>query len=300
MLQVIPQLLLGLPNCSTWLTDGRSTVIYKTLAASLPDVGKFVAVPLLLYLRQGEQHIRDADGGQEVLKPGQLLYLPRDVYVVSDFVPAGGRPLEALLFFIDDGLMDRFLRSQRATPLPADEIPAAAEESARTLSAGPQVVAFMDALQQVYATGDGGSASAALLELKVLELLHLLSAQTDGRAWIDSLAAARRGPRSAIADTMLRYASHGLTVADYAALARRSVSSFGRDFRRLYGQTPLEWLTAQRLDAAQTALAQGSSVTEAGLAAGYSNVSHFIRAYKRRFGDTPKRAQQQAGGVRAG
>ena len=210
----------------------------------------------------------------------------------------GGRPLEALLFFIDDGLMDRFLRSQRATPLPADEIPAAAEESARTLSAGPQVVAFMDALQQVYA--DGATADAALLELKVLELLHLLSAQVDGRAWIDGLAAARRGPRPAIADTMRRYASHGLTVADYAALARRSVSSFGRDFRRLYGQTPLQWLTAQRLDAAQTALAQGSSVTEAGLVAGYSNVSHFIRAYKRRFGDTPKRAQQQTGGVRAG
>ena len=293
MLQIIPERLLGLPNCHTLLSDGRSLVMHKTLDESLPNIGKFVAVPLLLYLRQGEQHVLHADGGEHRLGPHELLFLPRDVYVVSDFVPVGNQPLDALLFFIDDRLMSHFLQGRQlpvGAAQPATEATVAGTQGAHILSSSPAVRAFMDALLLVYGSG---CADPALLEVKVLELLHLLAHQPDGRAWLDAVAAALQRPRPAIADVMRQYAAHPLSVREYAALARRSVSTFTRDFRRLHGVTPLQWLTLRRLETAQDALRLGSSVTEAGLAAGYSNVSHFIRAYKRQFGDTPRRSLQE-------
>jgi len=56
------------------------------------------------------------------------------------------------------------------------------------------------------------------------------------------------------------------------------------------GTTPMRWLWQQRLAASHRALAQGrmNSVTEAAMSFGFSDVSHFSRAFKAAFGRSPK------------
>ncbi len=60
------------------------------------------------------------------------------------------------------------------------------------------------------------------------------------------------------------------------------------------GTTPMRWLWQQRLAASNRALAEGriKSVTDASLSFGFSDVSHFSRAFKMAFG-TPPRALKQ-------
>jgi len=62
---------------------------------------------------------------------------------------------------------------------------------------------------------------------------------------------------------------------------------FARVFRELTGKPPHHYLIEVRLTRAMQFLRRGASVTEACFAAGFSNLSHFIRLFRRRFGILP-------------
>jgi AraC-like DNA-binding protein len=55
-------------------------------------------------------------------------------------------------------------------------------------------------------------------------------------------------------------------------------------FQRVYDMTPFEYLRAHRLEKARDMLSRNrANVTEAAFAAGYSSLSHFTKAFVRRF-----------------
>ena len=74
------------------------------------------------------------------------------------------------------------------------------------------------------------------------------------------------------------------------ALARSvgmSTFQFARVFRALVGFPPHLYLLNLRYQAALQMLREGASVTEACFHSGFSNLSHFTREFKRRFGHRP-------------
>jgi AraC-like DNA-binding protein len=65
-----------------------------------------------------------------------------------------------------------------------------------------------------------------------------------------------------------------------------------RTLHRLFsveGTTPIRWLWQQRLAASYKALAEGRvrQVTDAALSFGFTDISHFSRAFKKQFGCSP-------------
>ena len=68
----------------------------------------------------------------------------------------------------------------------------------------------------------------------------------------------------------------------------RSRSQISRVFRQSTGSPLLEYVTIKRLLAAQTMLQRGVSASEACIACGFSDYSSFFRAYRARFGHSPK------------
>ena len=78
-------------------------------------------------------------------------------------------------------------------------------------------------------------------------------------------------------------------IAHYAALCNMSEASLRRLFREYTGASPIEYRNSLRLAQAQNMLESGEyNVSEAAYRAGFSNLSFFIRLYKRKFGHTPK------------
>lgn len=77
-----------------------------------------------------------------------------------------------------------------------------------------------------------------------------------------------------------------------SALARQvhmSESSLKRAFRKAYGMSIFSFFRAHRLEHAKSLLSRGEmNVTEVAFCVGYSNHSHFSRAFKRHFGISPK------------
>lgn len=80
------------------------------------------------------------------------------------------------------------------------------------------------------------------------------------------------------------------SVAYYASLCDMSEVSFRRLFREYTGQSPIDYRNDLRLTHAQKRLSGGEyNVTEAAESVGFSNLSFFIRLYKKKFGYTPKK-----------
>ena len=79
-----------------------------------------------------------------------------------------------------------------------------------------------------------------------------------------------------------------LQVEDFAKLCAMSLSSFKRHFQKTYKAPPAKWLTKQRLEYART-LVMNSDLPVADIcdASGYRDVSSFVRAFRRNFGQTP-------------
>ena len=61
-------------------------------------------------------------------------------------------------------------------------------------------------------------------------------------------------------------------------------------FKQVYGDSVFSFLFDYKMEVARQLLATGSyNVNEVGLKVGYSTASHFIAAFKKKFGITPKK-----------
>lgn len=78
-----------------------------------------------------------------------------------------------------------------------------------------------------------------------------------------------------------------LTLRELAGAARLSTYHFARVFRELTGLPPHRYLTAVRLRHAANLLNRGASVTHTCYEVGFGSLSHFITAFRRRFGIVP-------------
>ena len=68
-----------------------------------------------------------------------------------------------------------------------------------------------------------------------------------------------------------------------------SVFLFARVFRELVGMSPHRYLVHRRLDRARDLLRSGMSVTDVCYAAGFNNLSHFIKSFRAHFGMLPSK-----------
>jgi AraC-like DNA-binding protein len=84
-----------------------------------------------------------------------------------------------------------------------------------------------------------------------------------------------------------------LTVRDLAEAVSMSESGFAHLFKATTGVSPLQFLKQMRLEHARKSLLGGSNVSEAANSAGYASLSHFIREFRRHFGESPKAYAQR-------
>ena len=281
---LIPQALDSLSDAHRVLSEGEAAIYHKLICGNMRDIEFYTSAPCLAFVLRGRETFTTHDHDEIILNSHEMLFMPRHLYMISDFVNDEG-PLEAFLFFFDPAVIDEFLRSPRQ-----NHTSRAQNTPPYKIRANDAISAYMLALHKVYRDIDG---TAALLRLKLLELLHLIDALDDSARLRGFLTAARSGAaRRNIGHLMKDPRLYRLNIRDFAELSGRSLSSFTRDFKRLYGTTPGQWLINARLERAYQLINEtDKSVTEISLDVGYENISHFISAYKVKYGLTPKKSR---------
>jgi len=82
---------------------------------------------------------------------------------------------------------------------------------------------------------------------------------------------------------------YNLKVEEFARLCGRSVSTFKREFKKLYNTTPGKWLLKKRLDLASNLMLNTDfTIQQICYDCGFESDSHFVRSFKNQFGNTPK------------
>ncbi len=277
---LIPDGLFDFEDAQTVMAQRGAGIFRKFIQKDMLGVEFFTNAPCLAYVARGQETFYDFDGNETRVGMGDMLMMPRHHHMISDFTNADG-PLEAWLFLFNDQIIDEFLKAtslngaQQAPSMPS------------LFSGRPSLTAYVAALHEVYV---GLDVPFALMKAKLLELLLLLDLHDDqhqlSRFLLNTDSA--KGRRN-IKQLMLRHSDSRLTVADYACLSGRSLSSFQRDFKRAYGMTPGAWLRETKL-AKGKELVESSTLSIAAVAqqVGYADASHFIKDFRRSFGETPK------------
>jgi AraC-like DNA-binding protein len=94
--------------------------------------------------------------------------------------------------------------------------------------------------------------------------------------------------RDLLADVRCANAS----IAEAAREASLSSFHFIRRFEAVFGETPHQFRTRERLTAAQRLLARGHSVTDVCLDVGFNSLGSFSALFARKLGISPRRYQQ--------
>ncbi|AZE64919.1 transcriptional regulator, AraC family [Pseudomonas synxantha] len=80
-----------------------------------------------------------------------------------------------------------------------------------------------------------------------------------------------------------------ITLDEMADHAGRDRWALSRDFRLLFGTSPYRYLTMRRLDLVRQLLAQGQSLVDAAMTAGFTDQSHMTRQFRSTYGMPPSR-----------
>lgn len=125
-----------------------------------------------------------------------------------------------------------------------------------------------------------------ILKLKVKELImNIINSDEHLAAYFNTLSLSNGPSLSGIMETNFCF---NLKLEEYAKLTHRSLSTFKKDFQKHYNETPGKWLQQKRLSYAYNLLqSEDMNVSEVAFNSGFKDISHFSRAFKEQFGNTP-------------
>lgn len=131
--------------------------------------------------------------------------------------------------------------------------------------------------------------SKKILELKFREMILNICTDKNNPDIKNVLYTLSQNTDGAIEQIMEEQYIYNLKVDEFARLCGKSISSFKREFKKIYDTTPGKWLLSKRLHLARNLLLNTDfTVQQVCYDCGFENDSHFIRTFKNLFGATPK------------
>ncbi len=125
----------------------------------------------------------------------------------------------------------------------------------------------------------------ALAILLAHELLRLNRGAPATHAYVRGGLAAWQ--RTRVAAYIEEHLAENVLLSRLAELAQLSPFHFSRAFKQSFGMPPLRYLASRRIERAKDLLAGDGSVTEVGLALGFTETSSFTTAFRKHTGVTP-------------
>jgi AraC-like DNA-binding protein len=270
----LPKAMYSLDAVKTLLVDENNSILYKKLTKDMLDMEKIIVSHSIVYVISGHVEIQTYEYEKFTVDEGEMLFMPRDSYLISDYITAQ-KDMEVYLFFFDYALSAEFLSSSRIKS-------SSAQNKITKLHVSNNTLNYLNALK--YAEYKDKE-NAHLLKIKIFELLHLLCESNQNFIHILN---AQEAIKTDIESYMLTHYDKNLSVHDWAMLSGYSLSTFNRKFKKAYSISPKKWITQQNMKLANEALQNGLSVSECAAEFGYANSSNFIKAFKEIYKTTPK------------
>ena len=251
----------------------RDTVCLEyTCPIDAEQVGIFSSSDYLVYVLSGRKTYKTARG-EWTLERGQALYLKKGAEIIHQYFDD---EYCMLGFFLSDDLIRETVREVKGSlPLRPDEQPG--DFTAREVTTTSYLDGYFHSMLNYFRGIDRPPDAILMLKLKEL-LVTLMNADGSLAAYFMELAA---GDRPSLREIMENNFCYNLELEAYAELTHRSLSSFKRDFRQHYGESPGKWLLRRRVQHAAHLLSNTRlNITQVAFESGFEDLSHFSRAFK--------------------
>lgn len=233
----------------------------------------------LFYVVDGRKIWHTAQGVYDIQKDS-CVFVRKGAFILEQLLDTG---FCVVLFFIPDEFICETLQT-RSSPL---------HQYGKTyaplmlLNHSETLAGFFLSMSSYFA--ETADPDPSLLQLKFRELILTIAGNPRNDELLSYFSALLHEPQSiSLQRVMEDNFCFNLQLQQYAKLSNRSLSAFKRDFQKLYGTTPGKWLQDRRLTHSKKLLSNlNKPVTEVAFESGFENVSHFSRAFKKRFGAPP-------------
>ncbi|CAG5067805.1 Exoenzyme S synthesis regulatory protein ExsA [Dyadobacter sp. CECT 9623] len=239
---------------------------------------------MLIWFISGETKIIQADA-THYFKTGDIFLIPRNQLATIVNYPKNGQPHKTVVMHLSTERLKRFYEKIEVT---------------RNGSAVQQIFSFNNHpfLESCLASlipyfNVKGEFPESIASLKITEAITILR-EIDKT--VDSVLANFDEPgKIDLIDFMQRNFMFNMPMEKLGYLTGRSLSTFNRDFRKLFDITPQKWLTEKRLELAYYQLSEKKKKpTEVYLEVGFEDLSHFSFAFKKKYGIAPTQLHSRA------
>ena len=239
---------------------------------------------LLVFMDSGTSHIQ--------FREEQFDFSSKSFFLIRKYTPCKLHKTfdaaEGKVKFYVFALMNEFLRAFiKDYPFPKDTQPIG--DRILKLQSSSQLESIIHSLDKLREQQkDFTQESLANLTNQALEAII----QTD-----KSLAAIFKAytlaERVDLVDFMQYHFLHNKTIDELAKESGRSLSTFHREFKLIFNETPHRWIMKNRLEYAKNLLmTTNKKVSEIYNIAGFKDLTHFGKVFKRRYGLSPSKIKQ--------
>jgi len=202
---------------------------------------------------------------------------------VSNEIATDGNPYHSILIFFDNTILREF-KFKHKNGKKIGNIPYCKGDIA--IPKTTYIHSYLDSVEELLST-DSFSPNMAQIKFEEI-MLHFL--ERYGWEFIDffisnNVSSREASLRSIIEANMFRNTS----IEELAFLCNMSLSTFKREFSKMYDASPGGWLQEKRLDHAGYLMkVKGKTASEIFEEVGYSSLSSFMHSFKKKFGLTTK------------
>lgn len=237
---------------------------------------------LFSFLLEGEK-ISFYPGGSTIIENTQGILIRSGNCLMTEHVSVNNKYRSVLLFFTDKKIHDFIVRYKHLIPHEA------AGRSASPVFPFEKNLLLTDCVRQLEQTLlSKQRLSDAMLQLKFEEIMLCLL-----EMYPTAFADIFLGSITTRNDVFLREVvesniNNNLSLQELAFLCNTSLSTFKRQFEKVYGIAPSKWIQEQRMQQAAFKLKhERVRPSDIYFEYGYENLSGFIQAFKKEFGKTP-------------
>lgn len=242
----------------------------------------------VVHVLSGKKTWRTSGGSWSVSK-GQTIYVKKGAAIVNQFFDDD---FCMLGFFINDEFIKNIVK-EVSGELDLESTGKEISFSAVEIENDIIMKAYFQSMLPYFSGKEKPSNSVLILKMKEL-VINLLTNKNNPSlsSYLKSLCNSEQPPIQIIMEANFCF---NLSLEEFARLCHRSLSSFKRDFTKLFNISPGKWLKQKRLDYSAVLLRNSNlNISQIVFESGFEDLSHFSKSFKEKFNMSPQQFRKEA------
>lgn len=273
------------PTFNKLIGDDFMFVEYKC-PIEVENFKLWTKLPFLNYVISGKKDWTALEKTYQVTQ-GEALFIKQGVYNTKQYFE---NDYCVMLFFITEDFIRRFIKSHKNliklnhAEVPDNQIfPIDVGDSLNTL-----FISVFNYMNQ------GREIPKDLVEMKFNELIYNIALNPKNKDLVNYFCSLQQVEKSNLNTVMMKNFHCDLKLEEFARLTGRSLSTFKRDFKAYYNQTPGKWLNNKRLEYAKTLLENPElNINDVCFESGFKNTSHFNSSFRNKYNLPPNQYRKE-------